>query len=216
MATHYFLKMIQALRQHEEIVLYQNVLNIQETEAAEVMAFLEFEYKQESLSYPQLIPPFDPIAALWAAITVYLAAQLILYRKHEEVDLENIFSPFSNKIIPSAMLSADLCLRFLPNMIIQLKIIDSTDKLIDILENILLKWHFSGINYPLKIEKMDFEDIKDDSCLMQLYANRVIEHKKISLSEHNLMQDTVKASLGIYADDFWKDYKTTIHINDND
>ena len=78
MAKHYFLKMIQALRQHEEIVLYQNVLNISEIEAAEVGAFLEFEYKQESLSYPQLIPYFDPIAALWSAKTVYLAAQLIL------------------------------------------------------------------------------------------------------------------------------------------
>ncbi len=191
------------LRQQEEIMLYGHVLYVNEQEAAEVLAFLKHEFQQESLSYPYKVPNFDESSALWAAKLVYIAAQLILYRKDNEADLATLLPNFSEKMTPDALLSADLCLRFLPSMIVQLKLIDPEDKLVDILENHLHNWHYSGVNYPLQIEKCDFNSISENKCVMQLYCNRIIAHKKGTLAKHPFFNDWIQANLGIFPKEFW-------------
>ena len=137
MITPYFLKMIRTLRQQEEIMLYGNILQVTDAEAREVVVFLEKEYEAEALNYPYSIPSFDDTAALWAAKTVYIAAQLILYRETKNEALPLILPDFTGDVTPAAILSCDLCLRFLPTMIVQLKAIDSEDELIQVLENLL-------------------------------------------------------------------------------
>ena len=203
MPTNFFLKMIQNLRQNEEIMLYGNVLNISEQDAHDVVAFLKNEYRQEALSYPYEAPIFDENAALWAAKLAYIAAQLILYRKDDDADLETLLPDYQNIKTPSSILSADLCLRFLPDMIIQLKIIDSADRLIEVLENHLFQAPFSGLNYPLDIEKMDFSNIDANKCVMQLFCNRIIENKYLKLAEHSVFKDWIQANLGIFAKEYW-------------
>jgi MoxR-vWA-beta-propeller ternary system domain bpX4 len=164
----FFLKMIQTLRQQEEIMLYGNILNISEREAVEVTAFLNHEYQQESLSYPYIAPFFDENAALWGAKTVYIAAQLILYRENSEADLATLLPNFPQNPTAAALLSADLCLRFLPSMIVQLKLIDPEDELVAVLENLLHHWHYSAVNYPLDMGKCDFTHISENQCVLQL------------------------------------------------
>lgn len=209
----YFLKMIQTLRQQEEIMLYGSVLQISEKEAAGVTKFLESEYQQEVWEYPGEAPAFDAQAALWAAKTVYTAAQLMLYRENKPDDLVALLPSFQNNCTAVNALSADLCLRFLPNIIVQLKLIDSEDELIHILENILLEWHYSGINYPLEIDSLSFDLLFANNCLRQLYIDKIIAYKKLSLAMHAACKPLVTAQLGIFTQTFWNDFKiaTTIH-----
>ena len=207
MSASYFLKMIQNLRLHEDIMLYGYVLEMKEDETLEVINFLKSEYQKEALDHPFDSPDFDPDAALWAAKTVYVAAQLILYRENKETELELLFPDLTKETNAGTILSVDLCLRFLPDMITQLKLIDSQDALIPILEKHLYQWHYSGINYPLEIEKLDFKNINANRCIHQMYINRIIENKKISLAKHPDCKGLVKANLGIFAREFWNEFK---------
>lgn len=208
MANNYFLKMIQTLRLNEEVILYNNLLDISAMEVSEVVEFLRDEFTKESTSYPYYneLPEYNPEAAMWAAQTVYISAQLILYRANKEKDLALLFPPATFGINASTVLSADLCLRFVPDLLNQLKLIDSEDGLIDILEKTLVEWHYSGIAYPLKADTLDFTPMVNDYCLLALYVQRVIEHRKITLAKQAPCKELIKAQLGDYGQDLWNDF----------
>lgn len=203
-----FLKMIQTLRRQEGVVLYNDIIEISPAEAEDVVAFLKEEYEREALDHPHPTPPFHPDAARWAAQTVYVAAQLILYRKHEEKDVPSLLPSFSSAPDAAAILSADLCLRFLPDMIVQLKIIDANDTLIPLLESILKQWHFSAVRHHLAVELLDFAPVVADACLHQLYCHRIVDHRKLPLAQHPVFRDAIAAQMGMYGKEFWNEFKT--------
>jgi hypothetical protein len=209
-----FLNMIQTLRQHEEVMLYGNILAISDEDALEVTAFLRTEYQTEISDHPFRTPAFDESAALWAATTVYISAQLMLYRENKGTDLDLLLPAFQKDRGASQILSADLCLRFLPDILLQLKLIDPDDILISILENILNDWHYSGINYPLKTENMNFTAISADACLQQLYVNRIIQSKNMTLAKLPPFEKQVATALGLYNTHFWNDFKLETHTHE--
>lgn len=215
MKHNYFLQMVQHLRQHEEVMLFGNVLRIDDTDASETVSFLQEEYRTESLEYPFSPPPFDAAAALWAAKTLNLAAQLLLYRENKPDDLGALFPAFDREITPSAILSADLCLRFLPDTLRELKLIDSLDPLILILETILQAWPYSGITYSSAKREVYDEIILNDPCLMQLYLNRIIHFKNLQLAQQAPFRERIAAALGLYAPDYWKEFQTEQQIYDS-
>ncbi len=212
-STGCFVKMIKRLREYEEVVLYENILSIEKEEQSEITEFLAGEYQTESISYPYTPPLFDREAALWAAKTVYIAAQLMLYRENKETELETLIPQFSETVTPAAILSADLCLRFLPDMILQLKAIDSEDKLLIILDNTMRQWHYSGIRYLQSSESLDFTNLTADEILGQLYTDRVIEYRNLRLAKHPAVQKMIRTALGDLGNIYWSDFKleTTIH-----
>jgi len=205
--TNYFLKMIQHLHQEEEVLLYANILEFSIQDQHEVVAYLREVYAAASLDYPYQAPEFDENAALWAAHTLYMSNQLLLYRENAEADLGKILPYYTEAITPSAILSADLTLRFLPDVISELSVIDPDDALIPILESHLLVWHYSGVHYKLDIGKMAFATISKNPCLKQLYCDRIIQYKHRALAQHPLFHQTIKANLGIHAATFWKDFE---------
>jgi len=195
--------MLQHLRQNENIMLYSNLLQVSEEHEAEAADYLKTQYNQEATDYPFTAPDFDKAAALWGARTVYIAAQLMLYREHKVADLENMLPVFTGEITANAMLSADLYLRFLPGIINHLKLIEPEDGLIPILEKHLHTWHYSGIAYPLEKTKLDFSIITAHKCLHQLYVNRVVQYKNLGLARHPALSRLLRANLGIYRPEFW-------------
>lgn len=206
--------MVRHLREREEIMLFRNILNIDEYDGAEATGYLQEEYRKESLEYPYSAPPFDPAAALWAAKTMNMAAQLLLYRENKPEDLESFFPAYEKEINGSAMLSADLCLRFLPGTVKEMKLIDSMDSIILLLERILIQWHYSGISYPLDPEKPDLQTVTNDPCLLQLYLNRILHYKNIKLALHPLFRERISANLGLFANDYWKAFNTEKQLHD--
>ncbi len=204
---HHFLQMIKGLREREEILLFENSPVSEQGEESEVIDFLRDAYIQESLAWPHVIPEFSAAAALWAAQTVYSVAQLILYREDEREDLEKLLPDFEGEFNTSAMLSADLCLRFMPDALFQLKMIDPQDELIDLLEKKAHTWHYSHVRYPLETEGLSFDGIVSNPCMHQLYVDRIIENKTLRLAGHPACSDLVRASLGMHGEVFWKEFK---------
>jgi hypothetical protein len=203
----YFLEMIRTLRKQEEVILYGNILHVNEKSTESVVDFLYNEYQKELLEYPDhQAPEFDPVAALWAAKTIYIAAQLLLYRENKETDLDALLPDYTVPRTASSVLSADLCLRFLPDILVKLKMIDSEDALIEILERKIVYWHYSGINYDLPIEELDFDSMFAETGLKGLYINRIITYKKMNLANHTTCKEQIAGYLGMYADQFWKEF----------
>lgn len=207
MIDNYFLEMIQTLRKQEEVILYGNILHVNEKYTESVTNFLYTEYQKEIVEYPDSnTPEFDSEAALWAAKTIYIAAQLLLYRENKETDLDLLLADYTAIRNASSVLSADLCLRFLPDILMQLKMIDSEDALIEILERKIVYWHYSGINYSLPLEQLDFDSMFAEDGLKRLYLNRIITYKKIDLANHPSCKENIAGYLGMYADQFWKEF----------
>lgn len=204
----HFVKMLQHLRYYEEVILYANLLEISGEEEAQATKYLKSEYETERLEYPFVTPSFNDSAALWAAKTVYIASQLLLYRQNRVEDLPSILPNFPGEISPSAILSADITLRFLPSVITQLQLIDPDDELINILKNHLQTWHYSGISSSLlNIETLSFDAIITNKCLHQLYVDRVIVNKKLALVHHPALENEISSTLGIYTSLLWKEFK---------
>ena len=99
--------MITILRESEEVTLYDNIFQIEEVESKAVIDYLSKEFNKEAMEYPFTSPAFSESASLWGAKTVYLVAQLILYRKNRPDELQNLIENFQEEITPSTILSAD-------------------------------------------------------------------------------------------------------------
>ncbi len=198
--------MLRHLRHDEEVVLYGFMADISEAEAHEAVGFLAAEYAGEALDYPGTAPTFEASASLWAAMLVYAAAQLVLYRQQEVAELRPLLAPYAGRKNAAAILSADLSLRFLPDIIAQLKKIDPEDALIEILENHLRDWHYSGVAYPLSAAALDFGPILENDCLLRLYLDRVITFRKIGLSRQPALRSGILSALGVFSAQIWNEF----------
>lgn len=191
-------------------MLYGNLLHVTQPDLEAVTHFLEEEYNREALQYPSGIPPFHAAAAAWSALIVYKAAQLILYRENKPEDLRALLPVYGAEQNASAILSADLCLRFIPVMRQHLHVIDPEDPLLEILDALLAQWHYSGISASSDISKLDLAPIVSSPALLALYTERIIYYRKTELARHPAFIETVRASLSIYSDSLCKELKDVI------
>ncbi|MBF7090780.1 hypothetical protein IUY40_04390 [Flavobacterium sp. ALJ2] len=198
-----FLDTIYHLRTIEQVILYDKVITVSKEEETDAVLFLETEYEREILDYPGIAPEFNSLAALWASKTVYLAAQLLLYREHNSNDLVMLLPDYKGKIDASAILSADICLRFLPQIIMELKRIDPDDLIIPILEKYLFQFHYSAVGFEVDIEKIDFEILATNNCLQQLYIDRIVQRKAIKFTESDFIKKQLEIGFGDYRKIFW-------------
>lgn len=206
---------IYQLRTIEQAILYDSILTVSKAEEEDTTSFLMDEYEKEKLNYPFQPPEFEPKAALWAAKTIYFATQFLINRKDTVKDF-NIFLPNYNATInPSAVLSADLCLRFLPFLLNEFSRIDPEDVVIPILEGFLTTFHYSSIGYDLKTDyqQLNFDILKQNNCLEQLYLNRITEKKALPFVEIPYIKQRLMANFGDYQKVFWTDFEL---INNRD
>lgn len=205
-SSDFFFQMIKDLRQKEEIILYRDILRFSEEEIDAVGAWLQEEYTQETMDYPKEAPPFHLESAIWAAQVVYLSAQLILYRQHKESELEELFPKDEWALDASTSLSVDLCLRFVPEMMIELQAIDPEDRLLEKLEQIMKKWAYSAIGRGLSVEKEAIDCLFSNACMRQLYTDRIVEKQDHRLAQNEEILKWVKGDLGMYAEEYWNNF----------
>lgn len=215
MAATPFFDAIKQMREQEELLLYNYVLSIGAEDEEATRQYLEAAYQLEKSSYPFTAPPFDAEAACWAARYVYIGAQLMLYRKHEPEQLPELLPSYTGKQTAGAILSADLCLRFVPAMINELRLHDAQDLLIPMLEKQLATWHYSGIATRDHTPELDFSEISNNPCLHQLYADRVVQYKHLPRAQHPALATTIAANLGNHAAHFWNEFNVPSTHDDN-
>lgn len=200
-----FLETIYHLRTIEQVILYNKMSTISKEEEEEVILFLETEYENEILDYPWKALEFNREAAGWGAKTVYLAAQLVLYREHKISELDLFLPKYKGVLSASALLSADLCLRFLPQLIMEMKRIDADDLAIPILEQPLVDFHYSAIGFDVDYETINLDIVFSDDSLKQLYLNRVVERKARKTAAIKEINQELMAGFGAHKQVFWKE-----------
>jgi hypothetical protein len=202
--NNYFLSTICHLRSHEEMLIYDRFASITIKDEQAVGDFLREEYERECIAFPGTAPRFEPEAAIWAGKIVFNASQLLLSREKGEKDVLQLLPPFAGMKTPAAVLSADLCLRCLPDVIAKAGEITPDDPLIPRLEGILWEWHYSGVGY-FTGEGFDWEPIAGNDCLLQLYIDRVIDRKAAALAHVPVLRPGIMAAMGDHGTYFWKE-----------
>ncbi|MCB9261972.1 MAG: hypothetical protein H6607_06330 [Flavobacteriales bacterium] len=205
MSQQLFYRAITELRRDGSLVLYQNIFFIAGAEETEVALFLENEYQLETNGYLLDVPPFDAKAALWAARLIYHAAQFILYRANSIASIDEFIVDYEAEPNASSVLSADLCLRFMPMLVESLRKIEPSDPLIDKLYQIMRKWHFSGIAITKLFDnqEIDFNLYVKNAHLSREYINRIVTFRNVNLARHPAWHTAAKDAMGLYQETFW-------------
>jgi len=202
-----FLDTLFLLRKEGTLTIFSDLKTLTKKEENEAEDFFESEFEKERLDFLSDKIPFNKEAAIWAAKILYHSAQLYLIRKDTAKDLENLIPHYHGEKNASAILSADLSLRFLPQLFDALQVADSTDPLVKMLENILHHFHYSGIGLDLNLEKINWEEELKDKTYRKLYLERIVEKKAYKLVEIPYINQLLIAEFGMYKDIFWKELK---------
>lgn len=202
-----FLDTLFLLRKDGALTIFSDLKILSEKEENEAEDFFESEFEKERLDFLSDKIPFNKEAAIWAAKILYHSAQLYLIRKDTAKDLEKLIPNYQGEKNVSAILSADLSLRFLPQLLDALQLADSTDPLMKMLENILHQFHYSGIGLDLNLEKINWDEELKDKTYRKLYLERIVEKKAYKLAEIPYINQLLIAEFGMYKDIFWRELK---------
>lgn len=203
-----FLDTLFLLRKEECITLFAGIGEISAKEIQESAGYFEAEFGKESLEFLSGDIPFDAAAAVWGGKVLYHSAQLYLIRKDTFKDLEKLIPGWDGKKDVPAKISADLSLRFLPQVFSALKEADPEDPLVFLLESILKQFHYSAIGLDLDLKNINWEEELEDTAYRKLYLERIVEKKAFSLAEIPFLNRLLMAEFGMYRDIFWKELDT--------
>ena len=200
-----FLDTLFLLRKEGTMTIFSDIKSISQKEEQDAADYFESEFEKERLEFLSDKINCDRETAVWAAKVLYHSAQLHLIRENTAKDLSQLIPLFKGKREINSILSADLSLRFLPQIISVLQDVDPEDPLIKILENILQQFHYSGIGFDLDLEKINWEEELKDKTYRKLYLERVVEYKAYRLAEIPYINQLLMAEFGMHKDVFWKD-----------
>ena len=208
-----FLDTIFLLRKSECITLFSNIQTISPKEEKEAEMYFEAEFEKERLEFLSDQLSCDKITAVWAAKVLYHSAQLYLIRENTVNNLENLIPKFKGMRNISSILSADLSLRFLPEVMIALNSVDPEDPLIKLLEDILTEFHYSGVGYELDLKGVNWEEELKDKTYRKLYLERIVEKRDYKLAEIPFINTLLMAEFGMHKEAFWKELKIITEEN---
>ncbi len=202
-----FLDTLFLLRKEGSMTVFSDRKDISEQEENDAGHYFESEFEKERLEFSSDDLAFNKQAAVWAGKALYHSAQLYLIRRDTAQNLEKLIPEYQGKKEVSTILSADLSLRFLPPVIDALRLADSTDPLVKILENILQQFHYSGIGFDLNLEKINWEIELKDTAYRKLYLERIVEKKAYPLAEIPYLNQLLIGEFAMHKDVFWRELK---------
>ncbi|NSL87962.1 hypothetical protein ECE50_014030 [Chitinophaga sp. Mgbs1] len=176
-------------------------------ELAESVPLLQNYYQHDIADMPDIAPEFAAHSALQAAQYIYRIASLTQSRQYSAATLRDLLPILSSATGPADIYSADLCLRYLPDLISLAKGLPATDPLMIHMKEMAARWPFSstGMNI-LPLEGVGI--ITGHPSLLQAYADRIIASKDIQRCDDPQVMAAVTASLGNYADLLWPGFNT--------
>lgn len=206
-----FLDTLFLLRKEECITVFSDIHEISKKEEQDATDYFQAEFEKERLEFLSDTLVCDTETAVWAAKIVYHSAQLHLIRENTAKDLNKLIPSFKGKRDVSAILSADLSLRFLPQIVSALQVSDPEDPLVKMLENILKQFHYSAVGFDLDLEDINWEEELKDKTYRKLYLERIVEKKSYQLAEIPYLNQLLIAEFGLHKNVFWKELKTMDH-----
>jgi hypothetical protein len=177
--TSYFYDSIELLQTSGNIVLHSKFVQVSEDEEDYVTQYLSMEYEKEAFNFPGVLPDFDAKAALWGAKTIFIASQLLMLRDIPEKEFSKLLPSYEHEVTIGSVLSCDMCLRFLTDIIRAAEDIDTYDGLIVILDKLLSQWSYSSIGRRFVDDSIEISnsELLKSSSMQILTVDRVVERK---------------------------------------
>lgn len=145
--------------------------------------------------------PFDPppaieSAATWSLQILYRGCQFLAYREVEAETVQRILTvPCPDAPCPSVCYSVDLAMRYLPDLLTLTRGIAPADPLVVSLLALARAWPLSSVGLT-DLGVQDLSTFIDHPSLRQLYVDRIIERRDLSLLGHPAVRESVAAAIG--------------------
>lgn len=204
---------LRLLRKQGELHLFAAEGLLPQADKRETLHFLELEFEKE---YPKSIFKtlyFDAEAAWWATELFTLSSGYLVQR---ELNSNEAIGSLPEPLKPnseSAILSADLILCFFPDLFRELRRLNPEDELIGALEKHLNPFWFSLASEILP-EELPLLLPPNATVLNLMFADRIFEHKNLSLAGREPMKSILKSDMGLHAEKLWPNfYYAYCHAN---
>jgi hypothetical protein len=166
------------------------------TAASDVIETFDF-VARTGLAYDA--PRLVPVVARWAAERLYRACQFLVYRDVEADEVREgcaVPCPVA-AVSPDVCYSADLILRYLPDVFALARGIAREDPLIDGLRGLALAWPLSSVGMP-EVGEVDVSGFIRHPGLRRLYADRIMERNDRSRLGDAAVVAAVREAIGAY------------------
>jgi len=145
-------------------------------------------------------PPLSLPTTTWAFALLENACRYLVYREYE---VEDIAAAFAERCpeppSPSACYSADLFLRYLPDVTRLARGVGEADPLVEYLLAVARTWPLSSIGVEgIEIEDAALQPILSHPTLLQLYVDRIIERNDASRRGNETVREAIRYALGAH------------------
>src|SRR4051794_5827522 len=145
-------------------------------------------------------PAVDAPAAGWAVTVLYRGCQALVFRDIDADAVRDALSrPCPAAPSPAVCYSADLALRYLPDLLSLARGIAADDPLVAGLTDLARRWPLSSVGVK-DLGAVDVSPFADDPSLRQLYVDRIIERGDAARLDPPPVRDAVREALGHYRD----------------
>jgi len=160
---------------------------------------IEFE-SQYRLSLAGIPPSFDPEIACEAAQMLYRVCQCLVYRELEPKEVLPKATLIAGPAGVAAMhYSADLVLRFLPDVWRLAKDASERDPLVQCLSELAARWPLSSVGIP-GLSACSIDGFAGDRSLLALYVDRIIERRDKTRLVDRRVRDVFLSVVGAHAE----------------
>lgn len=168
-------------------------------------ALLREAYAHDLPELPAGAPPFELLAAHWAALVLYHTVQLALVRELDEATVHATLPAYGSEPTPAAQLSADLLLRYLPDLLQLARGLAPADVLVSRLQALARQWPLSFVGHEAADPAAEAR-LLTDACLRQLYLDRLIAARDLARAAQPQLRPLVQQALGAHAATLWPDF----------
>jgi hypothetical protein len=193
-----------------KVKVVPQLLTFEEEDLRLATVHLQQYYEDDIQEMPATAPAFDATAALWAARYLYTTVQFILLRNLDETTMQEHMLPYTGELTPAAMYSADLTLRYLPDLFDLAKGLSPNDPLVKQMKETAQLWPFSSAAIAMP-EPTDLSLIFSHASLKQAYIDRIIAAKNLHKCQQPDCYPLVLEALGAYAADLWPQFEPSFN-----
>jgi hypothetical protein len=143
-------------------------------------------------------PPLAPAVALWAAERLFRACQFLVYREVGADDVRaglSVLSPAPAS--PGTCYSADLVLRYLPDLFSLARGVAREDPLVDGLLALARAWPLSSVGMP-DVGDVDASPFMTHPGLRTLYADRILARDDRARLRDPAVAAAVREAIGAF------------------
>jgi hypothetical protein len=164
-------------------------------------------YAEDCLNLPHTAPAFELAAALWAAQHLYYAAVLAVVRELDEAAIATHLPEFGGATTPAASYSADLSLRYLPDLLQLAKGLAPADALVARLRRTAGQWPLSFVGHE-PADATAEAILLAQPALRGAYIDRIIAAQDRTRAGQPHLAPLVQAALGAHSAQLWPDFHT--------